>query len=640
MCRGVLGVACNDDDVADVDITEVTDFLAEHAPFAAVPRPDLERLSRQLTIRYARRGTKLMAVGRGNDEVFVVRSGAVQITDDNGSLVERGGEGTGFGTTALEGQASRFDVEAIEDSLLFVMPATVFRELARAHPPVGEFFSEQKASRLRHALQTMPHTDRGSAVLQTRLRDLLRREPITTTGAATIRQAAELMAAEQVSSLLVVEGGHLVGIVTDRDLRTRVLAAGRATSEPVSAIMTPDPIVAGPDDLAMELILQMTSRNIHHMPVVDAPDGPASRVPLGMLTSTDLMRLERANPIHLVGDVAKAKDLDALVMLSQRLPRIVDQLVHEDATADGIGRIVTAVGDAIEQRLLQLAEQVLGPSPAAYAWVVLGSQARLEQGPGSDQDNALVLSDETRPDDLPYFEALAEYVINGLVACGYPRCPGDIMATNPQWRQPLREWKRMFAEWVDEPVPDAILRSAIFFDMRTVHGDRGLVSELQAQVLASAPRSGRFLAHLAKNAAANEPPLGFFRGFVLERRGEHKDTLDLKRGGFHAIVEIARVQALSRGLPQVNTLSRLTAAAGAGALSAETAADLHDAFEFIRYVRLIHQAKQIRSGRQPDNFVSPSELSSFEKGHLRDAFQIVRTAQQTILQSHPLGHVT
>lgn len=623
--------------MADVEIPEVTDFLAQHAPFAAVPRADLERLARRLTVRYARRGTKLMSVGRGNDEVFIVRTGAVQITDDNGTLVARGGEGTGFGTTALGGQPSRFDVDAIEDSLLLVMPEPVFRELAAAHTVVQEFFSQQRAARLRHALQTMPHTDRSSAVLQTRLRDLLRRAPITTTADTTIREAVQLMARERVSSLLVVEGDRLVGIVTDRDLRTRVLAVGRDPAEPVSAIMTADPVTAGPDDLALELILQMTSRNIHHMPVVDGQDGTTA---LGMLTSTDLMRLERANPIHLVGDIAKAPDLDELVTLSQRLPRIVDQLVHEDATADGIGRIVTAVGDALEQRLIHLAERALGPSPTAYAWIVLGSQARLEQGPGSDQDNALILSDDATPEDGAWFEALAKFVVDGLVACGYPRCPGDIMATNARWRQPLREWKRMFAQWVSEPVPDAILSSAIFFDMRVLHGDRALVEDLQQQILTTAPHSGRFLAHLARNAAINEPPLGFFRGFVLERKGEHKDTLDLKRGGFHAIVEIARVQALSRGLPQVNTLSRITAAAGAGALSTETAADLHDAFEFIRYVRLTHQAKQIRAGREPDNFVAPSELSSFEKRHLRDAFQIVRTAQQTVVQSYPLGFVT
>ena len=576
--------------------------LPSTRPSPPLPRTELERLARRLTIRYARRGTRPMTVGRANDEVFVVRSGAVQITDDNGTLVSRGGEGVTFGTTALDGQPSRFDVEAIEDCLLLVLSTTVFRELAAAHPVVGDYFSQQRAERLRHALQTLPHAERGSAVLQTRLRDLLRREPITTTGEATIREAAQLMAREQVSSLLVVDGARLVGIVTDRDLRTRVLAAGVDTSHPVSTVMTSRPVTAGPDDIAMELILEMTSRNIHHMPVVD---NDHEATPLGMLTSTDLMRLERANPIHLVGDIAKADDLDTLVALSQRLPRIIDQLVHEDATADGIGRIVTAVGDALEQRLIHLAERALGPSPAAYAWVALGSQARLEQGPGSDQDNALVLSDDATTADAPWFEALATFVVDGLVACGYPRCPGDIMATNPRWRQPLREWKRTFARWIDEPVPDAILRSAIFFDLRTVHGDDSLVAGLQEQIRLSAPRSGRFLAHLARNAAANEPPLGFFRGFVLEREGQHKDTLDLKRGGFHAVVEVARVHALSRGLPQVSTLSRIAAAAGAGGLSSETAADLHDAFEFIRYVRLLHQAKQIRSGEAPDNFVAP-----------------------------------
>ena len=618
--------------MAEVDIPEVTDFLAEHAPFAAVPRGDLERL--RLTVRYARRGTHLMSVGKGNDEVFVVRSGAVQITDENGSLVARGGEGTGFGTTALGGRPSRFDVVAIEDSLLLVMSSDVFEALADGNAAVRDFFSEQREARLRHALQSLPHHDRANAVLQTRLRDLLRREPITTTSDATIREAAELMAREQVSSLLVVDGERLTGIVTDRDLRTRVLASGLATTQPGRAIMTTDPVTAAPDDLAMELVLEMTSRNIHHMPVVEDDR------PVGMVTSTDLMRLERANPIHLAGDVAKAKDLDALVLLSQRLPRIVDQLVHEDATADGIGRIVTAVGDAIERRLIMLAEQHLGPAPAPYAWIVLGSQARLEQGPGSDQDNALVLSDDaTRAHDA-WFASFASFVVDGLVACGYPRCPGGIMATNPQWRQPLREWRRMFARWLDEPTPEAVLRSAIFFDLRLLHGESRLVDTLDQQIADSAPESGRFLAHLARNAASNEPPLGFFRGFVLEREGEHKDRVDLKRGGVHAIVEVARVQALSRGLPQVNTLARISATAGAGALSTATAADLHDAFEFIRYVRLTHQAYQLRQGQEPDNFVAPSELSSFEKRHLRDAFQIVRSAQQLVVQSYPLGFVT
>lgn len=617
-----------------MDISEVTDFLAEQAPFAALPRPDLERLGRRLTVRYARRGTLLMRVGQGNDEVFVVRSGAVQISDENGSLVERGGEGTGFGTTALGGHPSRFDVEAIEDCLLLVMSGAVFHDVANEHAVVREYFSEQRAARLRHALQALPSTERNSAVLQTRLRDLLHREPITAPATLPIRAAAELMAREQVSSLLVVQDELLTGIVTDRDLRTRVLAAGLDTARPLADIMTTAPITARPDDIAMELILEMTSRNIHHMPVTDG------KRPVGMLTSTDLMRLERANPIHLVGDIAKARTRDEVVLLSQRLRRIIQQLIHEDATADGIGRIVTAVGDAIEQQLIRLTEERLGPPPVPYAWVALGSQARLEQGPGSDQDNALVLSDDVEPGHASYFESLASSVVEGLVSCGYPLCPGNVMATNPEWRQPLRMWRRAFASWIEAPVPDAVLRSAIFFDLRLVHGEQSLVDDLRKQVTSTAPHAGRFLAHLARGAAANEPPLGFFRGFVLERHGDHKDTLDLKRGGVHAIVEIARVQALARGLPQVNTLARISAAAGAGSLSQEMAADLHDAFEFIRYVRLVHQARQLEAGREPDNFVAPAELSGFEKRHLRDAFQIVRSAQQTVVQSYPLGSFT
>lgn len=619
--------------MGDDDIPEVTDFLAEHAPFAAVPRADLERLSRRLTIRYARRGTLMMTLGRANDEVFVVRSGAVQITDDNGVLVARGGEGTAFGTTALGGQPSRFDIEAIEDTLVLAMSSETFRDLAGAHPAVDDFFSEQRASRLRHALAMMPQGQDRAAVLHTRIGDLLRRAPITTTVDTTVHSAAQLMAEERVSSLLVVDGDRLVGILTDRDLRTRVLAAGRAPSVAVGEIMTPGPVTAAPDDIAMELILEMTSRNIHHMPVTQAGR------PVGMLTSTDVMRLEHANPIHLVGDIAKAKDVPTLVRLSQRLHHIVDQFVHEDATADGIGKVVTAVGDAVLRRLIRLTEDRLGPSPAAYAWVVLGSQARGELTLGSDQDNALVLADDLPAGSERWFEQLAGEVVDGLAACGYPRCPGDIMATNPQWRQPLREWKRLFTTWIREPEPDAVLRSAIFFDLRAVHGAQALVTELHEHLLSLAPGSERFLAHLARAAVANEPPLGFFRGFVLERHGEHQQALDLKRGGVHAVVEIARVRALSRGLPQLGTLSRIAAGSGAGVIAPATAADLADAFEFIRFIRLTHQARALRAGRPADNFVPPDSLSGFEKRHLRDAFQIIRSAQQTLLQSHPLGHL-
>ncbi|HET7398851.1 MAG TPA: DUF294 nucleotidyltransferase-like domain-containing protein [Intrasporangium sp.] len=619
--------------MTDVEISEVVEFLADQAPWAVLGETELRSLSRRLSIRYARRGTALMTVGAANDEVFVVRSGAVQVDDDSGRLVERCGEGGSFGTTTLDGSASRFAVTAIEDALLLVVPGPVFREVTSAHPAVAEFFSEQRATRLRRALETVHAAQRG-AELQTPVGDLVRRPPVAAAGHTTIREAAATMAREGVSSLLVVDGGRLVGIVTDRDLRNRVLASGRDPGDAVQTIMTAEPVVAAPDDRALDVVLRMTSRNIHHVPVVRGDE------PVGMVTSSDVLQLAQADPVALVGEAAKQRDVAGLARIASRLPEVVERLVASDAPADGVARIVTAVGDAIARRLLVLAEESLGPAPAAYCWVVLGSQARLEQGLGSDQDNALVVADDADPADAPWFEALARFVVDGLVECGYPRCPGDVMATNPAWRQPLAAWRRLFAGWLHAPVPEAVLRSAIFFDLRALHGDPALLTPLQRLVQTAAPQSGRFLAHLAKHAVANEPPLGFFRGFVLEREGQHRATLDLKRGGVGAVVELARVLALSRGLPHVGTAARITAAAGAGAIDPRAAADLRDAYEFIRHVRLTHQARQVRAGLPPDNFVAPSELSGFDKRHLRDAFAVVRTAQHTLARSYSLGFVS
>ena len=214
------------------------------------------------------------------------------------------------------------------------------------------------------------------------------------------------------------------------------------------------------------------------------------------------------------------------------------------------------------------------------------------------------------------------------------------MATNPRWRKPLASWRTEFSTWLGEPVPDAVLRASIFFDMRPVHGDVTLYHRLHRHVLTASPSSRLFLAHLAKQATANEPPLGFFRGLVLEKEGEHRDTLDIKRGGIGAVVELARVHALSTGSPAVNTRARIEAARRAGILGDERAADLRDALEFISYVRLRHQAAQVRRGDLPDSFVAPRDLSSFDKRHLREAFAIVRAAQSALANRYPMPYIS
>ncbi len=619
----------------DVEVIEIREFLTQHEPFDRLPDKLLDLLLGQLMTRYYRRGTTILSLGQSSDTVYVLRSGAVDIIDADGDLRDRREPGACFGSTpVLERAPMQYNIVAIEDSLVMLIPGDTFRSVVEQDAIFDEYFRLRQPARLHRAVQATRAADRGEPVLKTRLGDIVRRPPLHLPQTATIRQAAQAMSAAGTSSLLVMDGDLPVGIVTDRDLRNRVLATGLDPSQPISAIMTPDPVTAPADGLAFEALVEMVHRNIHHVPIMEGRDV------VGVISSTDLMRLENANPIYLVGEIAKHDTVSGIVEASRRLPWAVEQLVSEDATADDVAQVVTGVGDAIERRLLSMAERDLGPPPVPYCWVVLGSQARLEQGLSSDQDNALILSDDALPEHDEYFSQLAAKVSNGLAQCGYPPCRGDVMATNPRWRQTLSQWRATFGEWVERPKPMAVMHSTIFFDMRPLHGDISLADSLRSSFLAATPHSKLFLVHMAKHAVARRPPIGFFREFVLESEGDHTDTLDLKRGGVGAVVELARVYALTLGMPEINTRARLEQTAAAKKLGSAQVDDLLDAFEFISYVRLRHQGRQVRDGEVPDNFVSPDELTNVERRHLRDVFQVVRKAQSVLAQTYPLQYVS
>ncbi len=625
------------DQGVDAELLEIQEFLVKHAPFEALPEKVLKELPRQLHTRYYKRDTEIVVAGTHNDEMFILRSGAVEVRDPNGGLVDRYDTGRCFGwASLLSDGVAPFTLTAIEDSLVLVMPGSLFRTLSHTEPMWSVFFQHSLSETMRMAVQAVHTAERGTAVLKTTVGELIRRDPLWVSPDVTIRAAAEKMRDERVSSLLVMEGDELVGIMTDRDLRGRVVAEGRDINQPVREIMTPDPIRADSGAMAFELLLSMVGKNIHHMPVTDA-----GRV-VGMVTSTDLMRLERANPVYLAGDIQKMTSIEELVTVKPRIAQIVSQLVTEDATADDIARVVTAIGDTIERRLLELGEQRLGPAPGPYCWVSFGSGARLEQGLASDQDNGMILSDEMFAGEdaeayRDYMRALATFVCEGLDACGYTACEDGIMASNDRFRQGISEWVESYRRWIRWPDPDALDHLLLLFDMRPIHGDARLFEALQRKVLSMTRADREFLTVITDHATSVHPPIGFFRGFVLETEGEHQDTLNLKIRGVRLVVDIARVYALAEGLPHANTQSRLSALEGTGRLGPERIANLKDAFEFISYVRTRHQANLVKDGGQPDNYVPPTELSQFEKRHLRDAFHIVRQAQGLLASTYTSG---
>ncbi|HEX5804540.1 MAG TPA: DUF294 nucleotidyltransferase-like domain-containing protein, partial [Azospira sp.] len=469
--------------------------------------------------------------------------------------------------------------------------------------------------------QPAPATD----LMTRRVGDFAGRAPVTAPSTTTIRAAAQRMSEERVSALMIVDDGRLTGIVTDRDLRSRCLAAGLSPEEPVRRIMSAGVASIGPESAAFEALMTMTRQGIHHLPVVD---GQGVR---GLVSATDLMRWQSASAVHLAGRVRNCESVAALVEASSELVDLQLRLHAGGATAGQVGQAISSIDDAIGGRLIELAQRELGPAPVPFAWAACGSQGRHEQSAHSDQDNALILHDDYRPEAHgDWFAALAQRVNDGLDACGFRYCPGKVMAANADWRQPVSAWTETFAEWIRHTDEMAAMLAANFLDLRVIHGDPALLAPLHATVVAECARHDGFVARMVGNALKNRPPLGFFRNFLVAGGGEHADTFDIKRGGLIPITDIARIHALIAGRAEIGTVARLRAVAGSPTLSAEGAAELEEAFEFLGGLRLRHQAGRIRHGLAPDNHVAPDALTALERAQLKAVFAVVARQQETL----------
>ena len=316
------------------------------------------------------------------------------------------------------------------------------------------------------------------------------------------------------------------------------------------------------------------------------------------------------------------------MFLSAQLKNCFVRMVNEDANSHMVGRAMSEIGRNFKQRLLELAEEKFGPPPVPYCFLALGSMARDEQLMVTDQDNAIILDNSYQVAlHGAYFEQLANFVCDGLAACGYSYCTGDIMASNPENRKTRAQWEECFGDWIDNPNPQALLNCSIFFDLTGVYGRIKWAEQLNAFILRKAKKNNRFLACLAHNALNRKPPLGFFKDFVMEKDGRHNNSINLKRRGTAPLADLIRVHALAIGSQSQNSFERLEDIIEAGILPTSKGEDLQHAMELISLVRLRHQSSDIESGIEPDNNIEPESMSDFERRNLKDAFLVLSNAQ-------------
>lgn len=612
----------------DIEITEVKQFLSDIVPFNSLSDNALSRAAKGLRISYFSASSGHIEIDYDNPQLYIVRTGGFEVRDKQGNLLDRLGEGECFGyPSLLTGENVNNKVMVLEDGLVYLLDLELFKNLRDDSPEFDRFFNRAHAKRMKR-FSAAPGQDQ--AITQT-IDSILSQNVISMSPDASIVEAAKLMDQHHISSLIIIESDKLVGILTDSDLRSRVLAAGLDGSTLIRDVMTAQPSCIERNGLLFEASIIMSTHNIHHLPVVDGDKA------VGMITTSDLVRAQNNQPIFLIGEINRQPSLAGLIQLSKKIPDLLHSLISSDARADEIGRILTLLSDSLTRRLLTLGEQQFGEPPFDYSWIVFGSQGRMDQTAGSDQDNGMILAQEPNAEQAEYFKALSEFVCHGLDACGYIYCPGEIMAQTDKWRVSLRAWQAYFDRWVDTPSPLALLNAAIFFDMRVLAGSETLFEQLQQRVLSKTKGNQIFVAALAGNAVASKPPLGFFGKFVLERDGEENRVLDLKLRGVALINDIARIYALSEGISEVNTSARLEHLLGRKILSKKDVKNLKDAHEFIAHMRLKNQGAQVKAGKAATNYLKPSDISGLLRHQLKDAFEAVNSAQDGLKMKFTRG---
>ncbi len=593
---------------------KIIDFLQTTHPYDVLPKAELEELASAFSRKEVKEGEVIFAHGELLEGLYLIKKGAVEITDAHGGQVSLLQKSNHFGERGLlrDGIAAT-TATAVSDCTILLLPPAAFKQEVEANPAFARYFNRGQA-----------RPKAASGLMTQHVSDLMAKSPLTCGESMSIVDCAKLMRDHNVSSIAVTEGDRLTGLVTVRDMTKKVVAEGRDLSQPVTTIMTHAPITLDPGALGTDVIHFMLENHIGHLPIVEG--GKL----VGMITQTDITRFFGSSQTQMVFDLSNAKTIAEMATVTSRLPQFLMQLVGSHLAHDVVTRKITDVADLVTRRLLKMAEDQFGPAPVPYLWAACGSQGRREQTGVSDQDNCLIIDNAATDADMAYFKKLARFVCDGLDACGYVYCPGEMMAMTDRWCQPLKVWEGYFDSWINKPDGEAQMLASVMFDLRPIAGDERLFTPLQDKALHAAQKNSIFLAFMISNSLSHTPPLGLLRGFATIKSGEHRNHIDMKHNGVVPIVDLGRVYALKGHIPAANTRARIEAAIETGAVSESGGLDLLAAYDTIASARLDHQAAQVRNGEKPDNFLSPSALPAFERSHLRDAFVIVRTMQSSL----------
>lgn len=611
--------------MTDSLLPNIIQFISQIDPFDKVPKGALRELASSVKITYLSKGDVVDQCSSKNEKsLYIIRTGSIEQRKSDGILRAKLGPEDLFGFTFLGNEVEsgkEYKAIAIENSLVYVIPNAALKKLCISHPECAEHFASQAQVRLKSALDVV-WSNKEKGLFIRRVEEVASGRVAIVTAEQSIQSVANEMIDKCSPCAVVYRDNKIVGLITDRDMTKRVIAKGLSISTPVVEVMSPDPKTIHPDDLVLHAASIMMQHNIRNLPLV------RDNNVVGVLTTTHLVQNHRVQAIFLIEKIKYAGSVKALSSFTSERQAIFEALVEGRVSPEIIGKVMTMIMDAYTRRLIQIAIDKLGTPPCDFSWIVAGSHARQEVHMLSDQDSAIVLDDSATDNDRIYFKHLAMIVSNGLNKCNYPLCPGKFMAATPKWCQPLSVWKKYYKKWVANPEYERLLNISVFLEIRTVYGNKDFEQILRDELHSNINANREFLTMLVNDAVKTNPPLGIFNSLVLQKSGENKKTLDVKKYAINLIIDLARIYGLAVECDLTATDERFKAANEKGLLSHDAYKNIINAYQFILSFRFAHQLEALKSGDEPNNHIDPNTFGSFERQHLKDAFRIIADLQE------------
>jgi CBS domain-containing protein len=601
---------------------DIADFLSRHPPFDTLDEEMLASVAASAEIEFhAARTFILKSADATTDFAYVVRRGSVELLI-GGRILDLLAEGEMFGFASLLEEAPLgYLARASEDTLLYRLPDHAIRPVLER--PHGARFIARAMSKGVRLLAGHEEEPTPSAAAR-QVRELIRAPALVCPHDTGVQEAARRMV-DAGASCVVVDLGDQLGIITDRDLRTRVVAAGAAPDTPLSAVMTAPAWTVSDDRSGTEALLEMLDHGIRHLPVLEA-----GRRLIGVLDDVDLMANERRAPFRLRARIARSADAAAVREAVAALPGTVIALHDAGMPAGAVSRTIASIHDTIVRRLIEIAHERLGPPPVPYTWLATGSFGRREPFPSSDVDCALAWEGDDDEERRAWMTTLAARVLDDLAASGLQPDHKGAVASSPLFARSIAAWEAAARSWVDHPDRQrGLMLLSVVVESDPVWGATAAAERLAA-AFARARNREETLRRLAIIALAERPPTGFLRDFVLHSTGERKGVLDIKHGGLVPIETLARWSGLAGGVSAASTHARLQASAQAGTLAADDAAVLSDAFDLVCKLRMEHQVEQMRTGHAADDLIDPKSLATLTRSSLKEAFRAVARVQRGI----------